>query len=543
MESAHYLAEYLHDVDSLHPDIQDRLENLLKEWRGVFLKEPKLPDKKPNSSPRSAENSPRGLTLSVYYEKVANRMQKTLRRKNRTFKSFSQYVWLEPKDSEEAEQTEEKKITSEELNIGSRPMESTETYLKFLDIFFAVCFSKLVDEEKESGVDPLKPLLQDFGAEIVDKELRSLVHQSITSFQKTDGTNKLNFNHSPSFPPSPRSPSPGRKFAQLRPYSDRIRSTPPMSPQSRVGLFRSRSLSELRDRPKSQGSPTRPRKLDLSLVNEADDDDADSKPPSPRRSRDKKRSADKSRSRSGDRPMKLDDLRISSSPRKVERSSSQPDVGRPLRRAMSEDLGGPDPLDVPILQSWILERMNFGKPYENLETLLEWLARWAGRNHTLGTLSNDVPNKASMRIRVPPRVIIYSLWQREQNYENTVPPADVATTHVDLDEEVMDRDTQTDVTITGIDDEYDIISVTGLPDDFQEKPKPKKKSKKKKDKKEKKKSRSPRLQNGPVFPQLQNAMEQLTETVKVEQTEEVEAQAVWKTEEEPVMNGDIVVNG
>ena len=120
-------------------------------------------------------------------------------------------------------------------------------------------------------------------------------------------------------------------------------------------------------------------------------------------------------------------------PRRVKRSSSTVDqYTRELANAQSlesiatsiatVDLRD-DPLAAPILEPALLDSYVFSEKYLKLESLLDWLNRWISRNHTFGEFTANTSRKAAlgrqqsvMRIRVQPRMLLFSVWQLEQRY-------------------------------------------------------------------------------------------------------------------------------
>ncbi len=44
-----------------------------------------------------------------------------------------------------------------------------------------------------------------------------------------------------------------------------------------------------------------------------------------------------------------------------------------------------DPLTNPVIPPWMLNQMDLGPKYERTEQLLDWLTRWSGRNHGIGS--------------------------------------------------------------------------------------------------------------------------------------------------------------
>ena len=72
------------------------------------------------------------------------------------FISGSQVQVFDPTDADDA--------ASETLFVGSRPHESEEAFLHFLDILYAVCFHKTLDAEREHG--PCKPYLLPYSSQV-----------------------------------------------------------------------------------------------------------------------------------------------------------------------------------------------------------------------------------------------------------------------------------------------------------------------------------------------------------------------------------------
>ena len=60
--------------------------------------------------------------------------------------------------------TEATDPTAQDMCIGSRPHESEEAFLHFLDMLYAVCFHKTLDAEKEHG--SIKPLLPPYANQV-----------------------------------------------------------------------------------------------------------------------------------------------------------------------------------------------------------------------------------------------------------------------------------------------------------------------------------------------------------------------------------------
>ena len=55
--------------------------------------------------------------------------------------------------------------TPQKIYIGSRPHESEEAFLHFLDILYAVCFHRTLDAEREQG--PMNPYLLPYSHQVL----------------------------------------------------------------------------------------------------------------------------------------------------------------------------------------------------------------------------------------------------------------------------------------------------------------------------------------------------------------------------------------
>ena len=393
--AARLLAEQFHDVDAQVPEVQEKLEWLQSEWKRYEVRS------------RTTVTS-----LSVFLARAVEKCERLLNKKTRLFGAYDEQVFVQERDSDV-------------IHVGSRPCESEGEFLRFLDEFYAVSFNKLIDQEAEAKGAHHLPLLRRFASRIRDDELHSFVTNAVTNFRRKQTTADLF-----SSPRSARAQSP----ASPRKRSARgERSKPPESPRSRErrpGLRRSNSATG------SRGSLTR---LTSSLRRSSSNVSLSRAPVDDHRSLRSSREFAAS----------LDDLDTSlanASPKSTSSffaaSSNKRKLDAYARRLMAapscESLAtsgasgdvGEDPLTSRGLEPWQLDNMSFGERFVELECLTEWLGRWIGRSHALTDFNRPPPSavrvsrqQSVMRIRVPPRLFVYSVWHLEFTSANTLIPA------------------------------------------------------------------------------------------------------------------------
>ena len=453
--SAKILAECFWDRENLHPDILEKLDWLMKDWRKINLK-----------------NKSRNVTLAHYYEKSCEKFEKILEKKEKLFGSFYPFVYNDGDYSKSSTEV------NETLHIGSRPFESEEAYLKFIDEFYAISFNKLIDKEVEGQSETHKlPLLPCYAKEIAKVELNSAVSQAVSSFQRkqisseaihsrsaegsSSKNNKLLSSHtSPKHsaknthsPVITRKKNTETKSSKKLSKSNSTKGTDrnSFSPQTRNNrLFKSRSFSELNDWDKVEYDSDRPvelfetspkikRKRASSQSNLLDDDLEDLPPITPRgdaayyNSQSQRYGGTTPRNRTSTPRTRNSGKGLKSGNRN--RSASVTHLNSPNTEENFEESYissssmhaqiVPDPLKSPVMEAWMLENMIFHKKYEKVGHLLDWLIRWSGRSginvfdKSAVSSSNKYHRQQSiMRIRVSSKMILYCLWQLEQNYEN-----------------------------------------------------------------------------------------------------------------------------
>ena len=418
-ESARILAQHFHDPDSLDPEVQEKLQWILKEWQRVFIEKEPVPNKDDSSDSSETSgyggmSSPRGKTLSVLYHRLIPKVERMVNKKAKTFGEYKDQVYSNPDQSAKQEHG---------LHVGSRHMESTEEYLQFLDLFYAVSFSKALDEIRDRGSGSKSlPLLTRFSGALRSQELESLHHKAVTSLQRKQSSNSSIWIQNPNAS-IPRPSTPPDNSRVLR-REVQVAKSP--SRHSR-GLFRSSSLGELNDG-MDQGNPGKSGHRKKGVSRSASYEDLLGGVGNKPRIR---RQAGKSGSKSDVSlpPQSPRDKVVSPRNRtsgKLDRSYSASDLQDLVDEVEEAKEIKPqknDPLTAPVMPGWKLDSLEFGKDYDSLDQLLEWLSRWAGRNHSL-LLGQHGPGSTTpaQKIHIPPKLILYSLWLLENCYN---PPPSV----------------------------------------------------------------------------------------------------------------------
>lgn len=320
-DTADILAEHLYDSESLDADVQEKLTVLLKQWQSVIIQ--------PEDDGRSARDeeetlnesrdgkksvtflkaSPRGKTLSVYFEKQCQVVTKMLKKKAKCFGRYDQFVFsLDTRRSTDTR-------NDVDLFIGCRPYETKQSFMEFLDTFSAVCFSKQVDAEAESSNSSL-PLLEPFAREVKKRELQSLAYKIVNSVRQRQGLSVF--------------VTPKQNLENIKHDS--------LAPQSAAQL-------------------------------------------------------------------QEDNVR---SPGKQNMTNLASKFSHPDDALYMDAQGNLVSLDV-----------DFGPKYASLQSLLEWLTRWASRHHVL-ELGGPDSLLPKVRIHIPPQLVVLALWLVENKYSSPV---------------------------------------------------------------------------------------------------------------------------
>lgn len=322
--------------------------------------------------------------MMSHYKQACEKYSKVVKWKRQVFGEYSEFVF----DEEGKPQGGVRQIL-----LGSRPHESEEDFVLFLDDVFAICFSKQADEEAANQTaGATYPLLKTFAAQIQLQEIESDAHKAVTQFQRKEvikhAREKLHKNTKRTAVLQIATPPALRKAAST---------DSPTRPRP-LGLFRSQSVTSL------------PRSLDTVESSSLFHDEISNIQTSTPRSKKKK-------------GRKLRDYASMQNLAEVGEMSYSADV---------ETSAGEDPLAVPILEPWMLDNFVFGERYSHMDNLLSWLYRWTTKHYpALAGLddgarlrhADGLPDGAPLqrglsviRLRLNPLLVLYSLWQLDYNY-------------------------------------------------------------------------------------------------------------------------------
>ena len=386
-DMADILAEHFYIAESLDPEVQEKLERVLSDWKSIEIhpeddgKSARL-DEQPNDDEKNDEDgddvrksvtfydaSPRAKTLSVYYHKQCEVVQKVLKKKRKCFGYYEEFVFSD-------QQTDENVVLNSIQNggtifIGSRPFETKQSYLEFLDRFYAISFTKLVEQESEQSRNPVFPSLMPFSKLIREAEFEAFQNKNAETFQKKTPSIVLS--------------SPRAKFVRSQSESHVQEAGDPetvvSSNQKNRGLFRSSSSGDVQ--------PPRGSYL-LKYQSEGS-------------------------------------LMVKNSPRnRSQRPGMSPTRATPNMTGMaSRFFQSEDILYRELGESqeahWVLN-VNFGETYLSLQRLLDWLHHWCCKQHSLGLHGKnekDTALKPTMRIEVPTQLVVLSLWLLEHKYSKS----------------------------------------------------------------------------------------------------------------------------
>ena len=385
-DSARLLAHHFYDLERLEAEVQDKMLWVLKEWQGVFINGKRVKSEGIHRQVALAH----GETLSLCYQKLAQKMDRVLRRKRKLFGQYHEQVFANMAASS-GYGTDSQFGENATSCIGSRPMESQRDYLHFLDLFYAVSFSEAVISEKERQRLCEHPLLVKYSSEVQNNELNSLSNQVIGKLQRRESARSAC---------SPKGVSPRR---------------PPLSPRRAAGLLLERSAISPRGRLTEKQHLLKQHASGKFLERRHSTEELmeylhHSKTSTPRLAELKRRCS-------------FNEM----SSRQKEKAGDHAVDATPVAKSSDDSLAELLP------QPWLLDKMEFSSGYDKLEQLLDWLNRWSGRSHVLdshfgqkGEL-HDANVKPVIRVRVQPRMIMYSLWLLENCYYPTPIPVSGST--------------------------------------------------------------------------------------------------------------------
>lgn len=364
--TAKTLAEHFPKPENLNPEIQDKLQAILKDWQANFL------------SDNVTGDAQTGMTMNLVYCEASADADGNTERRRAVFPDYDELVFRNPESS---------------LEIGSRPFESCVEFAQFLEMFYDVCLGRTVEEA--SHAKRRWPLLGEYSTEVRKRELNSLPKRVLSR-----ATSEI---ISVEKPFQSQQPVPAkRKLHEVKMLVE-----VPKLHQRRVGLFRSLSTGDVSRRP--EGVITRSSSV-VSISSRMSEREAPVEldvlvPPdavpelsrSLRKKAGRPSSANLNNNSSNVKPIAKDVKRATSL---IERSGSHREL---------------EALSAPLVPSWMLERMEFGEGFNELERLTEWLSRWAGQTNAfsessvlgVSTLGTQRP---AILVRVTPKLLTYSLW-------------------------------------------------------------------------------------------------------------------------------------
>lgn len=378
-DTADILAEHFYSAENFHPEVQEKLERLLSSWQSVEIipeddgksarveegeevrQSADMEDEDDDGSVRKSvtfyQASPRAKTLSVYYYKQCEIVQKVLKKKRKFYGQYDEFVFSPESENEDTGQSGMN--SSGAICIGSRPFETKQSYLEFLDRFYAICFTKVVEKESESGRFQKLPALMPFSKMIREAEFEAFLSKYEETYLKK--------------PSSVVMASPRAKF--IRSQSESHVSDSPATGRGR-SLFRSNSSGDV-----LQGHHRMSRfESEGSLLTKNSPGRSKGAPPSP--------------------------------------SRVKPNMtGMASRFFQSEEVLYRDPGGSQEAH-WILD-VNFGQRYIALQHLLDYLHHWASKQHSLLLHGKEIGLKPTMRIEVPTQLVVLSLWLLENKYNST----------------------------------------------------------------------------------------------------------------------------
>ncbi|XP_053394280.1 ciliogenesis and planar polarity effector 1-like isoform X3 [Mercenaria mercenaria] len=384
-DTADILAEHFYLAESYHPEVQEKLERLVSSWQSVeIVPEDDGKSARPEEGEdvrRSLDNdddeddgsvrksvtfyqaSPRAKTLSVYFYKQCEVVQKVLKKKRKFYSQYDEFVFCPETDVENTGQSGVN--SAEAICIGSRPFETKQSYLEFLDRFYAICFTKVVEKESESGRSSMYPVLMPFAKIIREAEFESFLSKYEETYQKK--------------PSSVVMASPRAKFFRSQSESH---VSDGYEPKNSPGVARGRSLFRSNSSTAVMQGHHRLSRFESegSLMTKNSPGRSRGEPPSP--------------------------------------SRAKPNMtGMASRFFQSEEVLYKDPGESQEAH-WILD-VNFGQRYLALQHLLDYLQHWASKQHSLGLHGKDIALKPTMRIEVPTQLVVLGLWLLENKYSSS----------------------------------------------------------------------------------------------------------------------------
>jgi len=212
-ETASTLAELLPDSQFLEADTRNKLDQILKEWQGLFVTGNLQPGENVDNIVTGTSTPCRQTLAMLYYEKVHDR-ERQLSKIWQAFGAYHEKLFT-TSDTE-----------TEDLLVGSRPFESCNDFFFCLDMFYSISFGSYIESAR-----PDLPIINAFASKIRRAQLE---------VQPAKETKKLKFTRSVSLQSSRVESSVAKEKARLKNTVD----PPPKLPANKHDLLRSHSVNE-----------------------------------------------------------------------------------------------------------------------------------------------------------------------------------------------------------------------------------------------------------------------------------------------------------
>lgn len=351
VHTAQILATHCYNADQLDPEVQETLDVLLKRWQTILVWSTRNSVDSRQESGFLEEDSLRKKSLSVYFQEYCCTVQDILKQKKKFFGKYTEFLF-------EGENSE-----YEDFVVGSYPFETSDSFIKFLDMFFDVSFLNLkqIEEETQSSSQHSVPLIKPFSEKIEKLQMESMPFRTTTGRHPKQNLLILS--------------SPCRKTASQRnqnpesPFICRSRSMDQALPTRSKGLFkRSQSADSHRTNQMHSSTPlSAPEKRQIWIASKT-------------------------------------------KPIEAASSSVQPRSSESLSEKNERTL-------------WSFDGQ-FGPQYVPLNQFVDWMIIWARKNEVLFSQLDKNSNrtiKPAIHVEIQPQLLILALWLIQEKYHSHLP--------------------------------------------------------------------------------------------------------------------------
>ncbi|GAB1606547.1 ciliogenesis and planar polarity effector 1-like [Argonauta hians] len=163
--SAQILATFCYDTEQLDSEVQEKLEILLNRWQTFPVSNSQSVKPKAGALKKTLSSE---KSLSVYFQEYCCIVQKKIDKKKNFFGNFCEFLF------------DTKSTTEHSTNVGSFPFEINVAYIKFLDMFYDISFSKQLEEEGRLQSKSVYPLIDAFYEDIFAIQMESMPFRTMT---------------------------------------------------------------------------------------------------------------------------------------------------------------------------------------------------------------------------------------------------------------------------------------------------------------------------------------------------------------------------